>query len=110
ARRTRAGIESRHRHKDLPRRHAHFADRQRYLLGALFRARLPCRQSRDGVRPVTDPDLSFLTRQVERLITEVASMRDEVRVQGAMIMRLDAMAVRSEGTQSQSLEQMRAIQ
>jgi hypothetical protein len=61
------------------------------------------------VRPVTDPDLSFLTRQVERLITEVASMRDEVRVQGAMIMRLDAMVVRSEGTQTAVLEEMRAI-
>jgi hypothetical protein len=38
---------------------------------------------------MTDIDLNFLARQNERLITEVSSLRDEVRVQGAMLLRLD---------------------
>jgi hypothetical protein len=34
-------------------------------------------------------DLSFIARQLERVIAEQASMRDEMRVQLAIIMRLD---------------------
>ena len=34
--------------------------------------------------------LNFLAQQMERLITENATFRDELRVQTAIIMRLDA--------------------
>jgi septal ring factor EnvC (AmiA/AmiB activator) len=34
-------------------------------------------------------DLNFLARQNERIIQDLASVRDELRVQGAMIMRLE---------------------
>jgi hypothetical protein len=49
-----------------------------------------------------EPDLNFIARQLDRLIADVSSMRDELRVQGAMIMRLDA-------SQTPILEEMRAI-
>jgi phage-related minor tail protein len=39
---------------------------------------------------VPEVDLNFISRQLDRLITEVASLRDEVHVQGAMLMRLDS--------------------
>ena len=48
-----------------------------------------------------DPDLNFIARQIDRLITEVAGMRDELRVHGAMIMRLD-------GSHTALLEEVRA--
>ena len=48
-----------------------------------------------------NPDLTFPTRQIQRLITEVGGMRDELRVQGAMIMRLD-------GSHVALLEEVRA--
>jgi hypothetical protein len=38
---------------------------------------------------MTDISLEFIARQLDRLIQEVEGLRDEVRVQGAMIMRLD---------------------
>jgi hypothetical protein len=33
---------------------------------------------------MTEPDLNFIVRQLDRLIADVRSLRDEVRVQGAM--------------------------
>ena len=48
-----------------------------------------------------NPDLTFPARQIQRLITEVGGMRDELRVQGAMIMRLD-------GSHVALLEEVRA--
>jgi hypothetical protein len=51
---------------------------------------------------LAEPDLNFVVRQLERLTAEVAGMRDELRVQGAMIRRLDV-------GQSVMLEEMRAI-
>jgi len=47
-------------------------------------------------------DLNFLARQLDRLITDVSSFRDELRVQGAMLRRLDA-------GQTAVLEEMGAI-
>jgi hypothetical protein len=38
---------------------------------------------------LTDPDLNFLARQSERILTEVASLRDDMAVLTAMVMRLD---------------------
>jgi hypothetical protein len=50
---------------------------------------------------MAEPDLSFIARQLERVLTEVGGLRDEVRVQGAMILRLD-------GTITALLEEFRA--
>ena len=36
------------------------------------------------------PDLNFLARQIERVLTEIGSLRDDNRVLTAMVMRLDA--------------------
>jgi hypothetical protein len=38
---------------------------------------------------LADPDLNFLARQIERLLTEMASLRDDMAVLTAMVMRLD---------------------
>ena len=53
-----------------------------------------------GEGPLTDPVIFAGT--VNRLITDVESFRDELRVQGAMLRRLDA-------GQTAILEEMRAI-
>jgi chromosome segregation ATPase len=50
---------------------------------------------------MTDADLNFLTRQNERLIAEVSSLRDDMSVQTAILMRLD-------GSQSALLQELRA--
>ena len=38
---------------------------------------------------LTDPDLNFLARQNGRILTEIASLRDDMIVLTAMVMRLD---------------------
>ena len=38
---------------------------------------------------LTDPDLNFFARQNERILTEIASLRDNMTVLTAMVMRLD---------------------
>jgi hypothetical protein len=38
---------------------------------------------------LADPDLNFLARQNERILTEIASLRDDMPVLTAMLMRLD---------------------
>jgi hypothetical protein len=38
---------------------------------------------------MADVDLNFLARQNERILNDLAGVRDELRVQGAMIMRLE---------------------
>jgi hypothetical protein len=38
---------------------------------------------------MTDVDLNFLARQNERILSDLATVREEMRVQGAMIMRLE---------------------
>ncbi len=38
---------------------------------------------------MADPDLNFLVRQNERILTEVGSLRDDMAVLTAMVMRLD---------------------
>jgi hypothetical protein len=38
---------------------------------------------------LADPDLNFLARQIERVLTEVSSLRDDMSVLTAMVMRLD---------------------
>ena len=53
--------------------------------------------------------LGFLGRQIERLLAEVAGMRDEFRVQGAICTRLVAMMGQMLTIQTGMLEQMRAM-
>jgi hypothetical protein len=38
---------------------------------------------------VADPDLNFLARQNERILTEIANLRDDMAVLTAMVLRLD---------------------
>jgi hypothetical protein len=51
---------------------------------------------------MTDIDLNFIARQLDRVMTDIATLRDEVRVQNAITMRLD-------GGQSAMLAELRAI-
>ena len=54
-------------------------------------------------------DLAFIGRALQRLTTDVAAMRDEMRVQTAMIMRQDAAIGRQDATLNAGLEQLRAM-
>ena len=47
-----------------------------------------------------DPDLSLIAHQLDRLITEVSSMRDDMSVLTAIVMRLD-------GSQTALLQELR---
>ncbi len=38
---------------------------------------------------MTDPDIGFLARQTERLMTDVGSLRDDVAVLTSIVLRLD---------------------
>jgi hypothetical protein len=38
---------------------------------------------------LADPDLNFLAHQNERILTEITSLRDDMAVLTAMVMRLD---------------------
>jgi ubiquinone biosynthesis protein UbiJ len=51
---------------------------------------------------MTDPDLNFLARQVERLINDVGSLRDDMRVLTAMVLRQDH-------TLARLVEEVRAV-
>jgi hypothetical protein len=50
---------------------------------------------------MTDADVSFLARQTERLMTDVASLRDDVAVLTSIVLRLD-------GAMTALLQEMRA--
>jgi hypothetical protein len=50
---------------------------------------------------MTDADLNFLARQSERILTEIASLRDDMAVLTAMVLRLD-------GSHSALLQETRA--
>jgi hypothetical protein len=54
-------------------------------------------------------DVAFIGRAVQRLTTDVAAMRDEIRVQTAMIFRQDAAIARQDSTLNAVLEQLRAM-
>jgi hypothetical protein len=51
---------------------------------------------------MTDADLTFITRQFDRLMTDVSSLRDDVNVLTAIVLRLD-------GSQSALLTEVRAV-
>jgi len=53
------------------------------------------------IQAMTDADVSFLARQTERLMTDVGSLRDDVAVLTAIVLRLD-------GSMTALLQEMRA--
>jgi hypothetical protein len=58
---------------------------------------------------MTEADLNFLARQNERLITDVASLRDDMRVLTAIVMRLDNTRERQEGLLTDMLREIQAM-
>ena len=58
---------------------------------------------------LADPDLNFLVRQNERILTEIASLRDDMTVLTAMVMRLDGSVIRLEGSHTALLQEMHAV-
>lgn len=57
------------------------------------------------------PEVSweFIAQQLERVLTELGSLRDELRVQGAITRRIDNTTQRHESTTLSLLEELRAI-
>jgi hypothetical protein len=58
---------------------------------------------------MTKADLSFLARQNERIITDVASLRDDMRVLTAIVIRLDNTRERHEALLTDMLREIRAM-
>jgi hypothetical protein len=58
---------------------------------------------------MTEADLNFLARQNERLITDVASLRDDMRVLTAIVMRLDNTRERHEALLTDMLREIQAM-
>jgi hypothetical protein len=58
---------------------------------------------------VADIDLNFIARQMERLITEVAAMRDDARVHGAILLRIDNTVARHQAMFGEILDELRAV-
>ena len=54
-------------------------------------------------------DLAYIGRALQRLTTEVASQRDDMRVLTAIILRHETMLIRFDETLNGVLEQMRAM-
>jgi hypothetical protein len=50
---------------------------------------------------MVEPDMGFIARQIERLTTDVASLRDDMGVLTAIVLRLD-------GSMTALLQEMRA--
>jgi hypothetical protein len=53
--------------------------------------------------------LEFLARRNERLISEIGSLRDEMRVMSAILMRRDVSFEKSDGTIAALLNELHAI-
>lgn len=56
-----------------------------------------------------EPDLSFIANRLERLTTEVGSLRDDMRVLTAMVLRLDNTRERQESLLSEMLAEIRSM-
>ncbi len=54
-------------------------------------------------------DLAFIGRALQRPTTDVAALRDEMRVRTAIILRQDAAIARQDATLNAVLEQLRAM-
>jgi hypothetical protein len=51
---------------------------------------------------MAEPDLSFIARQIERTLTEIGSLRDDMGVLTAIVLRLD-------GSHTALLQEIRAL-
>ena len=58
---------------------------------------------------MTEPDLAFLAHAIERLTTEVASLRDDMRVLTAIVIRLDNTVERLERQMLDMRAEQRAV-
>jgi hypothetical protein len=58
---------------------------------------------------MTEADLNFLVRQNERLITDVASLRGDMRVLTAVVMRLENTRERHEGLLADMLREIQTM-
>jgi len=54
-------------------------------------------------------DLAYIGRALQRLTTEVASLRDDMRVLTAIVLRHETMLIRLDETLNGILEQLRAM-
>jgi hypothetical protein len=61
------------------------------------------------VNGMTEADLNFLARQNECLITDVVSLRDDMRVLTAVVMRLDNTRERHAGLLADMLREIQAM-
>ena len=53
--------------------------------------------------------LEFLARQNERILAEIGSMRDDMRVMSAMLMRHDVSFEKTDATMTALLHELRAV-
>lgn len=58
---------------------------------------------------MTEVSLEFISQQLERVLTEQGSQRDEIRVLSAIVMRIDGTTQRHEATTLSLMEELRAI-
>jgi len=58
---------------------------------------------------MTEPDLAFIARSLERLTTEVGSLRDDMRVLTAIVIRLDNTRERHESLLTEMLTEIRTM-
>lgn len=58
---------------------------------------------------MTDIDLNFIARQVERVLTEQAAMRDDMRVLTAIVLRVDNTVARHQAMFGEILDELRAM-
>lgn len=62
-----------------------------------------------GGEPGETIDLAYIGRALQRLTTEVASLRDDMRVLTAIVLRHETALIRLDETVNGVLEQMRAM-
>jgi hypothetical protein len=59
---------------------------------------------------MAEPDLNFIAHRIDRLSTDVGSLRDDLRVLTAMVLRMDNTRERHEGLLTDMLQEIRAIE
>jgi hypothetical protein len=70
---------------------------------------LPHRAKRINQPEMADIDLNFIASRLDRLTTETAAIRDDMRVLTAIVIRLDNTRERHEALLTDMLREMRAI-
>lgn len=58
---------------------------------------------------MTEVDLTFIAHQIERVLRELASTRDQLRLQSVILARLDNSRIRDQGALIDILREMHAI-